>query len=68
MARQSLEQCYASLNPVVLRKQIEQRLNELLKTIHRNETAPVAGRKLSPRSVTSFVTQRGAVRLPLEMT
>jgi hypothetical protein len=68
MARQSLEQRYASLNPVLLRKQIEQRLNELLKTIHRKETAPVAGRKLSPRSVTSFVTQRGAVRLPVEMT
>jgi len=68
MARQSLEQRYASLNPVLLGKQIEQRLNELLKTIHRKETAPVAGRKLSPRSVTSFVTQQGAVRSPVEMT
>jgi hypothetical protein len=68
MARQSLEQRYASLNPVLLRKQIEQRQEELLRTIHRNETAPVSLRKLSPRSVTSFVTQRVAVRLPVQMT
>jgi hypothetical protein len=68
IARQSLEQRYASLNPVLLRKQIEQRQNELLRTIHRNETAPVSLRKLSPRSVTSFVTQRVAVRLPSQMT
>jgi hypothetical protein len=59
LARQSLEQLYASLNPFLLRKQIEQRLNELPKTVHRNETAQAARRKLTPRSVTSFVTQRG---------
>jgi len=60
LARQSLKQRSASLNPVLLRKQIEQRLNELLKTVHRNETAQAARRKLTPCSVTSFVTQRGA--------
>lgn len=68
MARQSLEQHYASLNPVLRRKQIEQRQNESLRTIHRNQTAPFPPRKLSPRSVLSFVTQRGAVRLPVQMT
>jgi len=67
-ARQSLEQRYASLNPIQLRQQIEQRQNELLRTIRRRETSPDLARKLTPRSVTSFVTQRAAVRLPEEMT
>jgi len=68
MARQSLEQHYASLNPVLLRQQIERRQNELLNTIRRNQTASVCARKLRPRSVTSFVTQRVGLRLPTQMT
>ena len=67
-ARESLQQRYASLNPIQLRQQIEQRQNELLRTIRRSETRPDSARKLTPRSVTSFVTQRAAVRLPEEMT
>jgi hypothetical protein len=67
-ARQSLQQRYASLNPIQLRQQIEQRQNELLRTIRRSETRPDSARKLTPRSVTSFVTQRVAVQLPEEMT
>jgi hypothetical protein len=67
-ARESLQQRYASLNPIQLRQQIEQRQNELLRTIRRSETRPDSVRKLTPRSVTSFVTQRVAVRLPEEMT
>jgi hypothetical protein len=67
-ARESLQQRYASLNPIQLRQQIEQRQSELLRTLRRSETRPDSVRKLTPRSVTSFVTQRAAVRLPEEMT
>jgi len=67
-ARESLEQRYASLNPIQLRQQIEQRQNELLRTIRGRETSPDLARKLTPRSVTSFVTQRVGVRLPEQMT
>jgi hypothetical protein len=67
-ARESLQQRYASLNPIQLRQQIEQRQNELLRIIRRSETGPDSARKLTPRSVTSFVTQGAAVRLPEEMT
>jgi len=59
-ARESLQQRYASLNPIQLRQQIEQRQNELLRTLCRSETRPDSVRKLTPRSVTSFVTQRAA--------
>jgi hypothetical protein len=47
-ARQSLEQRYASLNPIQLHQQIEQRQNELLRTIRRSETGPDSARKLTP--------------------
>ena len=67
-AQESLQQRYASLNPIQLRQQIEQRQNELLRTLRRSETRPDPARKLTPRSVTSFVTQGVAVRLPEEMT
>jgi len=67
-ARESLQQRYASLNPIQLRQQIEYRQNELLKTIRGRETSPDSSRKLTPRSITSFVTQRVAVQLPEEMT
>ena len=53
-ARQSLEQRYASLNPIQLRQQIEHRQNELLRTIRGRETSPDSSRKLTSRSVTSF--------------
>jgi len=59
-ARQSLKQRHASPNPIPLRLQIEQRQNELLRTLRRGETSSDSARKLTPRSVTSFVTQRGA--------
>jgi hypothetical protein len=67
-ARESLQQRYASLNLIQLRQQIEHRQNELLRTIRGRETSPDSCRKLTSRSVTSFVTQRAAVRLPEEMT
>ncbi|MCL6547030.1 MAG: hypothetical protein K6T61_17590, partial [Bryobacteraceae bacterium] len=67
-ARERLEQRYASLNPIQLRQQIEQRQNELPRTIRGRETSPDLARKLTPRSVTSFVTQRVGVRLPEQMT
>jgi len=54
-ARESLQQRYASLNPIQLRQQIEQRQNELLRTLRRSETRPDSARKLTP------------VRLPEEM-
>ena len=67
-ARQSLKQRHASPNPIPLRLQIEQRQNELLRTLRRGETSSDSARKLTPRSVTSFVTQRVGVQLPKEMT
>jgi hypothetical protein len=66
--RQGLKQLYPSLNPIPLRRQIEQRQNELLRTLRRGETSSDSARKLTPRSVTSFVTQRVGVQLPKEMT
>jgi hypothetical protein len=47
-ARESLQQRYASLNPIQLRQQIEQRQNELLRTLRRSETRPDSVRKLTP--------------------
>jgi hypothetical protein len=47
-ARESLQQRYASLNPIQLRQQIEQRQNELLRTLRRSETGPDSVRKLTP--------------------
>ena len=59
--RRSLQQQYDSLNPVTLMDQIQKRQNQLLQII-RKSTA--GSRRLRPRSVTSLVTQRPAVRLP----
>jgi len=53
MARESLEQRCASLNPIQLRRQIEQRQSELLRTIRRRKTSADLARRLTP------------VRLPL---
>ncbi|MGB9578242.1 MAG: hypothetical protein ACPL3S_03120, partial [Halothiobacillaceae bacterium] len=62
--RESLEERYAQLNPVLLRKRIEELQTQLLGSIRSKQTAPPPARKRRPRSVTSFVTQRVAVRLP----
>ena len=43
-ARQSLKQRHASPNPIPLRLQIEQRQNELLRTLRRGETSPHSAR------------------------
>jgi hypothetical protein len=65
MAQESLRQHYESLNPIQLRKQIEERQRQLQQTVFRREDKQQPpGRKLKPRSVTSFVTQQVQLRLP----
>jgi hypothetical protein len=43
-ARQSLKQRHASPNPIPLRRQIEPRQNELLRTLRRSEASPHSAR------------------------
>ncbi|PZP56964.1 MAG: hypothetical protein DI604_35145 [Delftia acidovorans] len=65
MAREALQARYESIDPVALRRQIEQRQQQLHKLVlGRDNSSPSRPRKLLPRSVTSFMTQRAAVRLP----
>lgn len=62
MARQTPEQHCESLNPILLRKQIEERQHQLHKALLRSPTAQASNRKPRPRSVSSFVTQRSTLR------
>lgn len=65
IAEEALQAKYASLNPIALRRQIEERQRQLHKLVlHNDDTSPSRQRRLQPRSVTSFMTQRAAVRLP----
>jgi len=65
MAREALQASYESIDPVALRRQIEERQQQLHKLVlGSDKSSPSRPRKLLPRSVTSFITQRAAVRLP----
>jgi len=65
LTKEALQASYEGLNPIALRRQIEERQRQLLKLVlGRDKTRPSRPRKLQPRSVTSFMTQRAAVRLP----
>ncbi|GIU78547.1 MAG: hypothetical protein KatS3mg005_1785 [Bryobacteraceae bacterium] len=69
LTKEALQASYEGLNPIALRRQIEECQRQLLKLVlGRDKTSPSRQRKLQPRSVTSFMTQRAAVRLPDEMT
>ncbi|MGC8793799.1 MAG: hypothetical protein ACP5U2_10460, partial [Bryobacteraceae bacterium] len=52
MARESLEERYAQLNPVLLRRRIEELENHLLGSVRSKGSAPLPHLKLRPRSVT----------------
>jgi hypothetical protein len=64
VSRQQLQTQYDSLNPVQLMQQIQRLQSQLIQSVRRRTGTAAPDRKLKPRSVTSFVTQRRAVRLP----
>jgi hypothetical protein len=61
-ARQQLQRHYDSLNPLQLMKQIQLRQDQLIRVVRRRTRTAAPARKTRPRSVTSLVTQRAAVR------
>lgn len=65
--KERLRAVYRSLNPAALKRQIERRQAALLHLLEQRrgtEQQNVISRKLTPRSVTSFVMQPMRVRLP----
>lgn len=67
-ATEMLARLYDSLSPITLMKQIQQRQTDLWNVLRKRAETDPPVRKLTPRLVTSFLTQRPAVRLPREMT
>jgi len=63
-ATERLARLYDSLSPITLMKQIQQRQTDLWNVVRKRAQTDSPLRKLTPRSVTSFLTQRPAVRLP----
>jgi hypothetical protein len=63
-ATERLARLYDSLSPITLMKQIQQRQTDLWNLVRKSGQTDSPARKLTPRSVTSFLTQRPAVRLP----
>lgn len=61
-AVESLRRQYESLNPILLMNDIQRLQTQLLTCVRQRTRAQPSSRKTRPRSVTSFVTQRGAVR------
>ena len=63
-SRESLQRQYDALNPIELMLQIQTRQDQLLRLIRKPQISASSPRHLSPRLVTSFVTQQPSVRLP----
>lgn len=63
-AEQTLRQRYEMLNPLLLRQRILELQRQLYAAVFPGGEASSNSRKLRPRLVTSFVAQRGTVRLP----
>ncbi|MGH9786793.1 MAG: integrase catalytic domain-containing protein [Terriglobia bacterium] len=63
-SRESLQRQYDALNPIELMHQIQTRQDQLLRLIRKPQISASSPRRLSPRLVTSFVTQQPRVRLP----